>query len=431
MKKNFLENTRDLIEEIGSEMGVEKDKIEKLKKVDKVLKFRIPLLMDDGRAETFMGFRSQHNNTLGPYKGGIRFDKNVTEEEVMALSILMTLKCALVNVPFGGGKGGVVVDPFKLSEGELERLSRGYVKQIFLFIGPSKDIPAPDMNTTPKIMDWMTEEYAKLTSGVEDKHTGKALEFMKGKKAALATFTGKSKSNWGLEGRGQATGFGGVVVLEELRKVNGSGVDDLTVAIQGFGNVGYYFAKFAYEEGYKIIGLSDVSGGVHVPQGLEPEKTKECQKQNGKLAGCYCSKSVCDLNLGEQISNDELLEMDVDVLVPAAIEEVITHKNAARVKAKYIIEMANGPVTPEAEKILLERSIKIVPDILANAGGVVASYFEWLQCKDFKKWDKARVLDGLKEYLQQAFEKVWRLSEEKEVSLRQAGLMIALEKLRN
>jgi len=412
MKNNFLDNTLNLIQEIGDELRIEQNKINKLKEVDKLLKFKIPVMMDNDKVETFIGFRSQHNNTLGPYKGGLRFDKNVTEEEVMALSILMSLKTALVGVPFGGGKGGVIVDPFKLSEKELENLSEGYVTQIFSFIGPDKDIPAPDMNTNSKIMNWMVEEYSRLVG--ED---------------SPATFTGKPESNWGLAGRTEATGFGGVVVMEELIKKLGLKSKDVKIAIQGFGNVGYYFAKFAYDKNYKLVGLSDVSGAIEVGQGIDPETTKKCQERNGKLTGCYCSNKVCDLNLGRQLSNDELLEMDVDILVPAAIEGVINEKNADKIKAKYIIEMANGPITPEAESILLKKQIVVVPDILANAGGVIGSYFEWLQCKELKKWEKRKVLDGITEYLQKAFSEVWNLSQEKEVGMKKAALMIAMGRL--
>jgi glutamate dehydrogenase/leucine dehydrogenase len=326
--------------------------------------------------------------------------------------MLMTWKCSLVGLPFGGAKGGVKVNPFKLSQRELEELSRGYVRKVFSWIGPDKDIPAPDVNTNPQIMAWMVDEYSK-----------------KAGKFSPAAFTGKPENLWGLEGRREATGYGGVVILKELAKRLNFIPKKTTLAIQGFGNVGYYFSCWAHEEDYKILAVSEDYGGICVKGGLIPEKTLECKKRKGKIIGCYCVGSICNLGYGKEITNEELLEMDVDILVPAAVESVITEKNAHKIKAKYIIEMANSPIIPEAEMILEKRGVKIIPDILANSGGVIASYFEWLQSKQRKKWKKEKALKELSRILEEVFGKVWNLAEKENVSYRKAALTLAVDRV--
>ena len=412
MSQNFFSDVQKQFEEIATELKLEPEIIRELKEPQRAIKFQIPVLMDNGKKEIFFGFRFQHNNALGPYKGGIRYHLKVSEEELKALAMLMTFKCALVDLPFGGAKGGVIVEPQKLSEGELERLSRGYVRGVFPWIGPEVDIPAPDVNTNPKIMGWMVDEYSKL----------------KGKDCPAA-FTGKPLDAWGLAGRKEATGYGGVVILEKLREKFNFKPQETTLAIQGFGNVGSNFARFAFQEGYKIIAISEYGGGIFVKDGLNPEKVLSCRAKRGKIAGCYCVGSVCDASFGKEITNEQLLEMEVDVLVPAAVENVITKENAPRIKAKYIIEMANGPVTSAAEKILKEKGIVSIPDILANAGGVIASYFEWLQSKEKKKWQKEQTFNGLSEKLKKAFDNVWDLSQRENISLKKAAYLLAIDKV--
>ncbi len=411
-KQNFFSVTQRQFRKIANILNIEPKTIRELEEPQRFVKFQIPVRMDNGKKEIFFGFRSQHNNALGPYKGGIRFHPDLSENRIKALSILMTWKCALANLPFGGAKGGIIVEPRKLSKGELERLSRGYVKGIFPWLGPDVDIPAPDINTNPQIMAWMTDEYSKL----------------KGENLPAA-FTGKPLKFWGLKGRKEATGYGGIVILKKLQQTFGFKPEETTLAIQGFGNVGSNFAHFAFQEGYKIIALSEEKGGIYVPGGLNPEQTLRCREEKGKIAGCYCTGSVCDVNLGKQITNKQLLETEVDVLIPAAVEDVITKENAQKIKAKYIIEMANSPVTSEADIVLQDKGIISVPDILANSGGVIASYFEWLQSKEKKKWKKEKVQNQLSAILERVFDDVWRLSKKENINLRNAAYFLAIDRV--
>ena len=410
--QKFFLDTQGQFLEIAKILNLKPEIVEELKEPQRIIKFQIPVKMDDGKKKIFFGFRVQHNNALGSYKGGIRFHPEVSEDEIKTLSMLMTWKCSLAGIPFGGGKGGVIVDPRKLSRGELERLSRGYVKGVFPFIGPDLDIPAPDVNTNPQIMAWMTDEYSKLKR--ED---------------CPAAFTGKPLEMWGLAGRNEATGYGGVVTLKKLAEIFNLNPKETTLAIQGFGNVGSNFAQFAFKAGFKILAVSEVDGGVYVKNGLDPEATLKCREEKGKISGCYCVGSVCDLSFGKGISNKEILGMEVDVLVPAAVENVITKENAPKIKAKYVIEMANGPVTSEAENILQKRGIISVPDILANSGGVIASYFEWLQGKEKKLWEREKVLKGLSKILEESFEKVFNLAKKEKINLRRSAEILAVERV--
>jgi len=410
--QNFFFDTQKQLREIAKILKIETEILEQLEEPQRVIKFQIPVKMDDGKTKIFFGFRSQHNNALGPYKGGIRFHPSVSEDEIKALSMLMTWKCSLVGLPFGGGKGGVIIDPMKLSRGELERLSRGYVRGVFPWIGPDLDIPAPDINTNSQIMAWMTDEYSKL----KDENTP-------------AAFTGKPLEMWGLKGRNEATGYGGVVILKKLAEIFNLKPEKMTLAIQGFGNVGSNFAQFAYQEGFKILAVSETDGGVCIEKGLDPEATLSCRGAKGKIAGCYCIGSVCDLSFGKEISNEELLEMEVDVLVPAAVENVITKENASKIRAKYVIEMANGPVTSEAEAILEKRGIISVPDILTNSGGVIASYFEWLQSKERKLWENEKIFKELSRILEESFEKVWAFAKKEKINLKKAAEILAVERV--
>ncbi|MBI2017645.1 Glu/Leu/Phe/Val dehydrogenase [Candidatus Daviesbacteria bacterium] len=381
----------------------------------RVIKLNVPLKKDNGEVVGFKGYRVQYNNWLGPYKGGLRFHPNVDMDEVKALAFWMMIKNAIADVPFGGGKGGVGIDPKDLTERELERLTREFAKRLALNIGPTVDVPAPDVNTNFKIMDWFEDEYAKATG---DK--------------TKAVVTGKSIANGGSLGREEATGMGGFFVLEKLVQNLGF-KKPLTVAIQGFGNVGSNFAKILYENGFKIVAISDVKGGIfdNSEQGFNIDLVRACRLEKGKLAGCYCIGSVCDLAPKDDgiITNEQLLELDVDVLIPAAMENVITSKNAKNIQAKIIFEMANGPITPEGDEILYKKGIIVMPDVLANSGGVTVSYFEWYQNMHNQKWDLKRVNSKLKEKMENAFEKVWKIHKGKKVNLRLASYILALQRL--
>ncbi len=407
-KQDFLNSVLQKIDKAAEKENFSSEFLKKIKKPNKVLKFKVSIGSGSVK-KTFLAFRIQHNNTLGPYKGGIRFHPDVSENEVRALALLMTLKCAAVGLPFGGAKGGVKVNPRVLSRAQLEELSRSYVKALSFYIGEDKDVPAPDVNTNEQIMAWMVDEYSKI-KGV----------FSPG------CFTGKPINLKGLDGRKEATGYGGVVILEELRNIFGFLPQKTKIAVQGFGNVGFHFAKFAAERGYKISAISEAGGGIFLEDGLDSEAVLKCRTRQGKIAGCYCRGSVCAFP-GKDISNEKLLEMNVDILVPAAVENVITRENADRIKAKYIIAMANGPITEEAAEILQRRNKIVVPGIIANAGGVVASYFEWRQARENKSWDKKETFQQLTAILSKAFLKIYRLAKEKNITLEQAAFIAGLK----
>lgn len=389
--------------------------LKKLQKPERIIQVNFPLKLDNGGIEIIRGYRVQYNNFLGPYKGGLRFHPQVDLDEVSALAFWMMIKNALVDVPFGGGKGGVEIAPKNLSEKELERLTRSFAQALAPNIGPTLDVPAPDVNTNAKIMDWFESEYSKLTG-----------------KESKAVVTGKSVKNGGSLGREQATGLGGFFVLEKLveklklRK-------PVTVAIQGFGNVGYNLAKILYDHGYRVVALSDVKGGIcnNNMETFNIDLVKQCREEKGFLAGCYCVGSVCDLarKYDGVINNQEILELDVDILIPAALENVITQKNAKNINAKIVFEMANGPTTVEGEKILNKRGIIVVPDVLCNCGGVTVSYFEWYQNMHREVWDLEKVNSKLREKMEKAFEEVWSIHKEKSVNLRTAAYILALQRL--
>jgi glutamate dehydrogenase/leucine dehydrogenase len=329
----------------------------------------------------YPAFRSQHNNARGPYKGGIRFHPNVTEDEVKALSMWMTWKCAVVGIPYGGGKGGVIVNPSTLSQEELEELSRAYVRLFADVIGENRDVPAPDVNTDGQIMAWMLDEYENIV-GYQ----------------TPGTFTGKPILLGGSLGREEATGMGGFYVLEQLAGKLGLERTKTRIAVQGLGNVGYWFAKLASEAGYQIVAVADSKAGVMSEKPLNIEEVMTHKKATGSVSGMKGVKEVL---------SDEVLWQDVEVVVPAALENAISGENADRVKARAVIEMANGPVTPEADEVLAGKGIVFVPDILANAGGVSVSYFEWVQNRQGYAWKKAEVFERLKEMMEGAFEEVW------------------------
>jgi glutamate dehydrogenase (NADP+) len=411
--KKFLE-VKELFKSLVGDDKIVENLFKILEKPQREIKVYLPLERDNEEIEIFEGYRIQHNNFLGPYKGGIRYFAEVNEDEIKTLSFLMTIKCALVGLPLGGAKGGIRVDPKNLSEKELENLSREYVRKIYDFIGPYKDIPAPDINTNSKIMDWMTDEYLKISNSKDIK--------------LKATFTGKSIQNNGSEGREEATGKGGEIILERFIEKIGF-KKPLTVAIQGFGNVGYNLARFLYQKGYKLVALSDSKGGIYSEEGFNPELVMECKKEKGMIAGCYCVGSVCDSKLGIDISNEELLELDVDILIPAALENVINEKNADKIKAKIILEMANNPLTEEADEILNKKGVIIIPDILANSGGVIVSYFEMLQNLNNEKWSKEKVFEELEKYLSKAFDEVWHMKGKLNIDLRKASFIVTLRRI--
>ena len=418
--KKMLGSAQALIKETAKNLGFDEEIIKRLIEPEMICEFSFSVKMDDGQIKVFKGWRVQHNSLLGPYKGGIRFHPQTSREEVQALATLMTIKCVVAGLPYGGAKGGVLVDPKNLSSAELERLSREYVKKIAHFIGEDIDVPAPDVNTNPQIMAWMIDEYQKI-KGYQSK----------------ATFTGKPVVMGGSLGRTEATGRGGVIVLKALLEKLGwenFSPSTLTIAVQGFGNVGYYFAKIASEAGFKVVAVSDSKGGIIKPKGYKLEAldiplVMECKKEKGTLAGCYCAGGVCDTKGGKTITNEELLELPVDILVPAALENVINENNMKNIKAKIIIEMANGPVTEEAYEYLSKKKVIIVPDVLANSGGVTVSYLEWVQNKAGYYWSEEEVNSKLEVMMKKAFETIWKKSIEKKIPLKQAAFEVALEKI--
>lgn len=392
--------------------------ITKLSEPDRVIEAELSVKMDDGSTKQFQAYRAQHNNARGPYKGGIRYHQDVSLSEVKALSTWMTWKCAVTGIPYGGGKGGVIVNPRELSTGELERLSRAYVQLVADHIGPWQDIPAPDVNTTGQIMAWMVDEYQQALQS-----KGQLLE------NPLATFTGKPVMLGGSEGREEATGLGGVFVLEELVNKLGLRKQDVSIAVQGFGNVGYWFAYHADRLGYRVVAVSDSKGAIYVEKGLDVAKTLECKKKFGSIAECMCVDGVCDPSQGKVLTNAELLELPVDIIVPAALENVITAENAGRIQAKAIIEMANGPVTPEADEILAKNGVVLVPDVLANAGGVTTSYFEWVQNLQGYSWTHEEVISKLKPLMVKAFGEMWAMREQTNQPGRMATYMTAIKRV--
>lgn len=382
--------------------------IAKLKEPDQVHEGELIIAMDDGTEKSFTAYRSQHDNARGPYKGGIRFHPNVSKDEVMALSTWMTWKCAVTGIPYGGSKGGVIVDPRLLSSTELQRLSRAYARFVAPFVGAWVDVPAPDVNTTGQIMAWMVDEYE---SYVQENFESIA-------ENPLATFTGKPLNLGGSQGREEATGLGGVYVLESLaEKMQWLDPKKVRIAIQGFGNVGYWFAYHAAKRGYTVVAVSDSKQVLYDEAGIDPEHVLAHKKEYGTLTA----------DASKVISNEELLALDVDILVPAALENAITAENAKSIRANIIIEMANGPTTPEADAILEKKEIMVIPDVLANAGGVTTSYFEWVQNLQGYYWAHEEVLRKLEPLMRQAFRDAWEVKTEKKVSMRMATYLKAVK----
>lgn len=395
-------NAMNQLNKAGKFLDLPKATIDKLSKPNKVHKVSISVKMDNGKIKKFVGFRSQFNNSRGPYKGGIRYHPGVTEDEVKALSFWMAIKCATVGIPLGGGKGGVVVNPKELSGSELEKLSRGYIKALYKHLGPINDIPAPDVYTTPTIMGWMLDEYEKQT-----------------KHHAPGMITGKPLSLGGSAGRGTATAQGGFYVLEQAIKKLGMTPQKTTVAIQGFGNAGAHMAKIVHKAGYKVVALSDSKGGIYNEKGLDPNIVEKYKEENGMLP-----------TEGNKIlTNEDLLELPVDVLVPAALENQITKENAKNIKARIVAELANGPTTPEADEVLFKNGILLVPDVLTNAGGVTVSYFEQVQNASNYYWTEDEVFEKLKKIMVSSFEGIWHTKEKHKTDMRIAAFILAVDRI--
>ncbi|HEX6477491.1 MAG TPA: Glu/Leu/Phe/Val dehydrogenase [Ktedonobacteraceae bacterium] len=362
-----------------------------------------PVRMDNGDVEMFTGYRVQHNINRGPAKGGIRFSPEVSLDEVRALAMWMTWKCAVVGIPFGGAKGGVICDPHTLSRAELERLSRRYATEISILIGPDSDIPAPDMNTNPQIMGWMMDTFSM--------HQGYSVP---------AVITGKPLAIGGSEGRLEATARGVQVVTREAMRDLGMRPEDCTVVVQGFGNVGSISARLLHEMGCRVVGLSDIRGGVYNANGIDVHRALRFSKEHGNLKG---------MPETETVTNAELLELPCDVLVPAALENQLTGRNASRVRAQLVIEAANGPTTPEADRIFNDRGITVVPDILANAGGVTVSYFEWVQDLQRFFWAENEINHRLESIMERAYRSVHLKAMEQETNLRMGAYLLAVARV--
>ncbi|EST56087.1 glutamate dehydrogenase [Brevibacillus panacihumi W25] len=399
---DLLKSTQTVIKEALEKLGYQDSMFELLKEPLRVLTVRIPVRMDNGEVKVFTGYRAQHNDAVGPTKGGIRFHPAVTEDEVKALSIWMSLKAGIVDLPYGGGKGGIICDPREMSFRELERLSRGYVRAISQLVGPTKDIPAPDVFTNSQIMAWMMDEYSAIR------------EF-----DSPGFITGKPISLGGSHGRETATAKGVTICIREAAKRRGIDLKGARIVVQGFGNAGSYLSKFMHDAGAKVVGISDAYGALYDPNGLDIDYLLDRRDSFGTVTKLFTNT----------ITNKELLELDCDILVPAAIENQITGANAHDIKAKIVVEAANGPTTLEATKILTERGILLVPDVLASAGGVTVSYFEWVQNNQGYYWSEEEVEEKLEKVMVRSFENIYSLSQTRRVDMRLAAYMAGVRKM--
>ena len=398
---NLFTSTQNIIKEALTKLGYTEEMYELLKEPLRMLTVRIPVRMDDGSVKIFTGYRAQHNDAPGPTKGGVRFHPEVNEEEVKALSMWMTLKAGIVNLPYGGGKGGVVCDPRQLSMRETENISRGYVRAISQIVGPTKDIPAPDVYTNSQIMAWMMDEYSHIR---EFDSPG----FITGKPIALG----------GSHGREKATAQGVTICIHEAAKKRGIDIQGARVVVQGFGNAGSYLAKFMHDAGAKVVGISDAYGGLHDPDGLDIDYLLDRRDSFGTITTLF----------DNTITNQQLLELDCDILVPAAISNQITEENAYNIQASIIVEAANGPTSLEATRILTKRGVLLVPDVLASAGGVTVSYFEWVQNNQGYYWTEEEVNKKLHENLIQAFNNIYEVSQTRGVDMRLAAYMVGIRR---
>jgi glutamate dehydrogenase (NAD(P)+) len=404
MENNPFEIVKKQIDKCAEILELTPEVTEMLKNPVRELHVSLPIRMDNGSLKVFQGFRVQYNDARGPGKGGIRFHPEETVDTVRALAAWMTWKCALLDLPLGGAKGGIICNPKEMSGNELEKLSRAYIRSIFPFIGPQKDVPAPDVYTTPQIMAWMTDEYSAIAG-----------------RPQFGVITGKPLCIGGSPGRGDATARGGMFAIREAARARGINLKNATVAIQGYGNAGYFAAKLCKELlGCKVVAACDSRGGVYKESGLDTKKVFECKEESG---------SVCNLPDVEKVSNEELLALDVDIIIPAAIENVITRKNAHLIKAKIVAELANGPTTPEADDILYANDIHVIPDFLCNAGGVTVSYFEMVQNAYMYAWDEAEVYEKLDKRMTGAYLSVLNTSNLYKINMRQAAYVVAVKRV--
>jgi glutamate dehydrogenase (NADP+) len=391
---------------------VDPEALETLRHPQAIVQVSIPVRMDDGSRRIFEGYRVRHNTTRGPAKGGIRYHPAVSLDEVKALAFWMTCKCAVVGIPFGGAKGGIVLNPKDLSRLELERLSRGFIQSIADFIGPDTDIPAPDVYTNAMIMGWMMDEYSKIQ-----------------RRRTPAVITGKPIALGGSAGREDATGRGAYYCIKELEKRRNWTPKKVRVAIQGFGNAGQHVARLLHADGYRIVAVSDSKGGIHRPEGFDIPSLIKIKNESRELRAVYCNGSVCDAVDADNVTNEELLELDVDLLIPAAMENQITVENAKRVRAPVIVELANGPTASGADPVLRGKGQLVVPDILANAGGVTVSYFEWVQNREGFYWTEADVAQKLQAIMATEFNAIYDRMEKQTIDMRTATYVHALRRL--
>lgn len=401
-EEDLLASTQAIIKEALEKLGYPEEVYELLKEPMRTLTVRIPVRMDDGKVKVFTGYRVQHNDAVGPTKGGIRFHPNVDENEMKALAIWMSLKCGIVDLPYGGAKGAVVCDPRTMSFRELEALSRGYVRAVSQIVGPTKDIPAPDVFTNSQIMAWMMDEYSRID------------EFN-----SPGFITGKPLVLGGSHGRDRSTAKGVAICIREAAKKVGIDIKGARVIVQGFGNAGGFLAKFMHDAGAKVIAISDVHGALYDPDGLDIDYLLDRRDSFGTVTNLF----------KDTITNKEMFELDCDILVPAAVQNQITAENAPNIKAKVVVEAANGPTTLEATKILTERGILIVPDVLASAGGVTVSYFEWVQNNSGYYWSEEEIDQKLEETMVKAFDNVYNMAQSRKVNMRLAAYMVGIRKM--
>ncbi len=401
---NPFDIVKQQIDNCAGILNLDHDVTMMLKTPMRELHVSLPVRMEDGSVKVFQGFRVQYNDARGITKGGIRFHPDETIDTVRALAAWMTWKCSLLDLPLGGAKGGVICNPKEMSIGELERLSRAYVRSVFQFIGPEKDVPAPDVYTTPQIMAWMMDEYSVIAG-----------------KPQFGVITGKPLTIGGSPGRGDATARGGMYAIREAAQALGIDLSKATIAVHGYGNAGYHAARLCHEIfGAKTVAVCDSKGGVCCKTGIDPEAAFACKSK---------TSSVCNLPSMERISKEELLALDVDILIPAAIENVITDKNAPDIKAKIVAELANGPTTPEADDILFRKGVHVIPDFLCNAGGVTVSYFEMVQNFYMYSWEEAEVRERLDKKMTTAYHSVLETSRAHQINMRQAAYVLAVERV--
>ncbi|MEL7036997.1 MAG: Glu/Leu/Phe/Val dehydrogenase [Cyanobacteria bacterium J06592_8] len=412
MSDSLFADASQRLERALKYVSLSEDTIERLKFPKSSLIVSIPVRMDDGSLKIFQGYRVRYDDTRGPTKGGVRYYPTVSLDEVTSLAFWMTFKCAVLSLPFGGAKGGITVNPKELSRLELERLSRGYVDAIADFIGPDIDIPAPDVYTNPMIMGWMMDQYSIIR-----------------RQLCAGVVTGKPIELGGSLGRDTATAMGAFFVIEIILEKLTQLPANTTVAVQGFGNAGATLAQLLAQAGYRVVAVSDSQGGIYAKTGLDIPSVRQFKESNKSVKAVYCEGSVCNIVEHDVISNEELLTLDVDVLIPAALENQITEENAKDIKAKYIFEVANGPTTSEADRILEERGIQVIPDILVNAGGVTVSYFEWVQNRSGLYWTAEEVNRRLKQKMTVETEELQKISQDLEVSMRTAAYIHGLNRL--